>query len=219
MFTREVSTGVWADIENLTIYLDEWNWPTAVTVIMEPFDIPRVFWYQSYHDYMMEPTGDGMYTSFKVGNAWHDDTGVLQGHIGRPLHADTGICGLPGYAWVEKDGVIYRLMLNLFRPTSTTPGPEPGDRLRLSAHPNPFNDRLTVHWCAPRGSNASLELFDIRGRNVAGFLRREGVSGEGAVTWSIGEPCERNLPDGVYFLRLSTGAESRTNRIVRLTRR
>ncbi len=219
MFTREVSTGVWADIENLTIYMDEWNWPTAVTVTMEPFDIPRVFWYQSYYDYMMEPTGDGMYTKFRIGDAWQDDTGVLQGHVGRPLHADTGIHGMPGYAWVEKDGATSRLLLNLFRPTSNAPGVHGGNRLRLTAHPNPFSDKLTVSWYAPMGSNASLDLFDVRGRNVAGQLHREGVSGEGAVTWSIREPSERNLPDGVYFLRLSTGAESRTERVVRLSGR
>lgn len=219
MFTREVSPGIWSNLENLTVYLEEWNWPSEVAITLQPGDIPRVFWYQSYYDEMMQPAGEGMYTSFKADGSWHDDTGVLQGRTGSALDTATGAQGMPVYAWVEKDGGIYRLLLNLPRPASTTPGPLARGALRLSAYPNPSDGALSISWSAPDGWRVALELFDIHGRSVTSLFRGRPGEPDGTLLWSPRDASGGRLSDGIYFLRLATDTGTRTERIVRMTPR
>lgn len=69
----------------------------------------------------------------------------------------------------------------------------------LRAWPNPARGRVTIELAAP-DYNATLEVFDIRGRFVRGW-RLAGSEARG-FTWDLRDAYRAALPAGVYFLRL-----------------
>lgn len=78
------------------------------------------------------------------------------------------------------------------------------------ARPNPTSGDLRLWFRLPDSSPARIEVFDVRGRRCA---RREvGTMGPGAHSCLIaGSDAWRS---GVYFVRLTRGAESRSARVV-----
>ena len=214
-----MNPGIWSSIDDLTVYQDTWNLPTDVALTLQDDDVPRVFWRQSFFDYMMLPSGEGMYTKFRTNGSWQDDSDVLHGRVGSMLDAATGVHGMPLYAWVEKDGATYRLLLNLYRPSSGVPGPDVAGAFRLAAHPNPFHDEVTIRWFAPGTRSTSLDLLDVQGRIVTRLVRHGSLGGEETLHWSVGDLPDGNLPGGVYFLRLASDTGTQTTRLVRMAGR
>jgi hypothetical protein len=64
-----------------------------------------------------------------------------------------------------------------------------------------------------QAARARLELFTIDGRRCAALLDAELAAGAHAADWDS-RGAGRGLPSGVYFLRLSAGAQSTQARIV-----
>ncbi len=105
------------------------------------------------------------------------------------------------------------------RPTAPVPVPRlaaavPGTggvaavvRLHPSA-PNPFNPRTTIRFELERAGRVMLEVFDIRGRNVATLVDGERGAGEHAVPFVAD-----GLPSGTYFARLKAEGTTRTTRM------
>ncbi|GAB3915742.1 T9SS type A sorting domain-containing protein [Larkinella terrae] len=86
-----------------------------------------------------------------------------------------------------------------------------GRGLSARAYPNPFVERTTVEYIAPRGGRMSHTLTDVKGRVLRHF---EGPAEQAAgrhETWIDGG----NLPPGVYLYQLRVGAESRTLRLIK----
>jgi hypothetical protein len=76
-------------------------------------------------------------------------------------------------------------------------------------YPNPFNPTTTVEFALPARSFVSLRVYDALGREMATLFSGEKNTGTYRTTW---EP--RNLPSGVYFLRLQTGNFSETKKMM-----
>lgn len=83
--------------------------------------------------------------------------------------------------------------------------------LAMSIYPNPALDEATVRFSLERTQRVSLDLFDLLGRQVR--QRDLGVmsAGEHEVMLDL-----RNLPAGLYIVRLSGDAGARAT--VRVTR-
>lgn len=77
-------------------------------------------------------------------------------------------------------------------------GDTPAVRVALGNQPNPFNPSTTIRFSVPRSGRAVLEVFDIRGRKVAGLVDGDVAAGDHSLQFS-GE----GLPSGTYFYRLS----------------
>ena len=98
-------------------------------------------------------------------------------------------------------------------------GTLPGDNfLELSApSPNPFVAGTCVRMAVPEGGLSRLQvtLFDIRGRAVR--LLHQGVADEGAIelAWDGLDDSGHQVPAGVYFMIVDTGAVRETRKIVR----
>lgn len=82
--------------------------------------------------------------------------------------------------------------------------------------PNPASNEVFFRFGAASDSPVTLEVFDVRGRLVAGW------SGDGPGTAGLTIPwnfldLERNdVPAGVYFARLRSGGNETVRRFVRL---
>ncbi len=88
--------------------------------------------------------------------------------------------------------------------------------LTLSAGPNPFNPRVTLHFTLPRAGNARLEVLDVQGRLVAVVLDESRPSGPGRAVWDGRDLKGRSVASGVYLVNLKSAGRSVGNRITLL---
>ena len=108
------------------------------------------------------------------------------------------------------------------------PGPNPPvdtptlsfapSRLTLApARPNPFRNSTEIRFEIATPAIASLEIFDVAGRQVVRLLSGEKLEpGFYTRTWDGRDSAGNASSAGVYFVRLKAGSESQGSRILRL---
>jgi hypothetical protein len=86
---------------------------------------------------------------------------------------------------------------------------------QLSVHPNPFTRTTVISYRIPVGARciASLQIHDAAGRLVKTLVNEEKEPGRHEVTWET-----RNLPAGIYFVRLAVGKDHKETRKLILVR-
>jgi hypothetical protein len=82
--------------------------------------------------------------------------------------------------------------------------------------PNPFSSRTTIQFSLPERTEVNLRVFDIAGREVRTLVDGPLPGQWHDVVWDGRDDLGREVPGGIYFLRL--GAEERvlTRKLVRL---
>jgi hypothetical protein len=123
----------------------------------------------------------------------------------------------PGYHGGDRGGV-YQPVAHV----TGAPGPwaEPaavGPLALSAAAPNPFRGATTLRFATPSAGAVWLEIYDVTGRRVAAPVSG-GVlpAGAHAIEWDGRDSGGRVVATGVYFLRLRTGLETRSGRVVRI---
>jgi hypothetical protein len=76
-------------------------------------------------------------------------------------------------------------------------------------YPNPFNAATEIRYDLPEPSHVSLEIFNVTGQRVAILVNREQPAGRHFIQWDAG-----NLPSGIYLVRLQTGQQMATRKMV-----
>lgn len=90
-------------------------------------------------------------------------------------------------------------------------------RMQLSRpEPNPFARTSVVRFALPGKSSVRLHVYDIRGRLQRTLVDSELPAGVHAREWNGRGDNGETLASGVYFLRLESGRESKTERIILL---
>lgn len=77
--------------------------------------------------------------------------------------------------------------------------------------PNPFNSQLTIQYQLSETSEVSLVIFDVTGREVETLSRGIRNAGTHVETWDA-----ENLPEGVYFCRLTLDNVNLIQKIIRI---
>lgn len=77
--------------------------------------------------------------------------------------------------------------------------------LLASPVPNPFNPKTTVSFDLSTAAEVRLDVYNSRGLRVARIVDGHRAAGPHAVTWNGRDQHGRNLPSGVYVLRLEAG--------------
>jgi len=81
--------------------------------------------------------------------------------------------------------------------------------------PNPVRLATRIRFGLPRAAAVSLEIYSVLGQRVAVPLDRVRLApGYHAVVWDGSTSDGKRAPSGVYFLRLVTGADALTRRLV-----
>ena len=107
-------------------------------------------------------------------------------------------------SWFEKGGISYTFFPLDSTQTDIQPkqtlaaGPE--DFRLYQNYPNPFNHSTRIEFYLSRQSNASVKVFDGRGRLVEVIYNKETSAGYSAVSWDA-----VNLAAGMYYLQLTAG--------------
>ena len=95
-------------------------------------------------------------------------------------------------------------------PVASEPEATPGATASLDAvYPNPLaGEAVTVVLETPEGGSARVEVIDVLGRTVA--VLTDGSVGVGTHELSF---ATRDLPSGVYFVRLTAGGATQTRKL------
>jgi subtilisin family serine protease len=78
-------------------------------------------------------------------------------------------------------------------------------------YPNPFNPSTTFVFSIPEHASVRIDVFDMTGRQVDTVVNESMAPGRYERSWDAS-----HQSSGVYLVRLTTGAESRTQRVVLL---
>ena len=76
-------------------------------------------------------------------------------------------------------------------------------------YPNPFNPQTVIRYGLAAPAHVRLDVFDALGRTVARLVDAQRGAG-----WHEAIFTADALPGGVYFYRLTAGAETRTGRML-----
>ncbi|MBN2536640.1 hypothetical protein JXB37_00005 [candidate division WOR-3 bacterium] len=161
--------------------------------------------------------GVALVLALAAGQGYVLEAKVIDGG-GRRLSSAGYACGLSaGQAvasgWLQSAG--FRAVLGFWnRPLSVIGIEEPGPGLEQverawlgPCSPNPVRGRAALRYGLPRECDVRLEVFDHAGRSVGTLLEQRQAAGSYRLSWDIGRVGARELPNGVYFLRLSAGCE------------
>ena len=83
-------------------------------------------------------------------------------------------------------------------------------------YPNPFNPVTNVEFTLVRGVDISLKVFDLRGRRVKTLMGGFVPQGRHMVQWYGDNDSGAPLASGVYFVKMTAGAESFSQRMLLL---
>ncbi len=100
----------------------------------------------------------------------------------------------------------------VFNPLSPVPGVprDLGGARLLPNAPNPFNPRTELRFALEREGTVVLEIYDARGRKVAGFSPAAYTVGTHAVTWDGTDDTGRPVASGIYRVRMTARLGNRT---------
>lgn len=88
--------------------------------------------------------------------------------------------------------------------------------LGLSFRPNPFRAGATIRYATPVSGAVRLQIFRPDGSLVRTLLDGEALAPTGVVTWDGTDARGIDVPDGVYFYRMSGEGFARSGKVVRL---
>jgi hypothetical protein len=70
--------------------------------------------------------------------------------------------------------------------------------------PNPFNHTTSIRYQSNIAGRTSVAIHDVTGRKVCNLMAGYQRPGIYSVTWTGRDDRQRQLPEGVYFVRLQT---------------
>nr|MBC8427848.1 T9SS type A sorting domain-containing protein [Candidatus Pelagibacter sp.] len=78
-----------------------------------------------------------------------------------------------------------------------------------NAYPNPFNPKTTLRYEIPFDTKVSMSVYDIEGRLIVDLVQSFQTAGIYTYSWNADE-----IPSGLYFVKLSAGQFSQTQKVV-----
>lgn len=119
---------------------------------------------------------------------------------------------LEGMNWNSNNSLsekwLTRVMYEFGNETATDEIVKPiNNSLRLSTYPNPFSQATQIKIDSQE-ANANLEIFNVKGQRV----HKKTVqinNGTADYTWNM-----NSLPSGVYFIKVSSGNQSQTKKVL-----
>jgi len=86
--------------------------------------------------------------------------------------------------------------------------------LALRGIPNPARTGVSVEYGLPEPLDIDLSVYDLSGRRVASLESGSRAAGNHKVIWDLRDGRGDSVPSGVYFCRLDTGVNLRTEKLI-----
>ncbi len=91
------------------------------------------------------------------------------------------------------------------------PGRVPEEFILEQNYPNPFNPSTTIRFSVPKREQVNLSVYNSLGQEVRTLVSGEKAQGSYEVSFDAS-----NLPSGIYFYKLQTGAKVEVKKMVLL---
>ena len=140
---------------------------------------------------------DGRYSRTSRSYFWDDDAGVWLNINAEGAYAKPFNFAIHAVVTYQEDA-----------PIVPDPATSPYAVLLNPAYPNPFNSSTTIGFNIPVGVPFTSALFDESGRWIHDI---DAGIGTGAGRWVLNK---RAFPAGIYILRLTTPAESKSTQLI-----
>ena len=79
------------------------------------------------------------------------------------------------------------------------------ERLQLNISPDPFVNTTTISFAVPKATNVSLTIYNRIGQHITTLVNEQKQEGTYNVNWNRRDARGFEVPNGVYFVRLSCG--------------
>jgi hypothetical protein len=86
----------------------------------------------------------------------------------------------------------------------------------LGADPNPFTQGTAVHYQLDQGRWVAVRIFDAQGRLVRTLVDGSVGAGRQTAAWDGRDGRNRQVPAGVYFVKMTAGSYEHVSKTVRL---
>ena len=83
-------------------------------------------------------------------------------------------------------------------------------------YPNPFNPLTSIQYALPEAGQVELVVYNIMGHQVRRLVSGRKEAGYHKVLWNGRDDSGREVPSGIYFLRVQAGEFIQTKRMVLL---
>lgn len=83
-------------------------------------------------------------------------------------------------------------------------------------YPNPFNPVTTIEFFVPATGKATVEIFNIAGREVCTLLDETVSEGDHSVTWNGTDQRGKPVASGIYLYRLQIASNTQVRKMVLL---
>jgi hypothetical protein len=215
-FSEQLSYYDWSVPEDLTIHRDHYDFPEFPNIEDDSDGWIHAFWYQSFHDEMLQQSGEGLFYFTRGPNGvWLDRSAIFGDEVGVGGAMDIGPMNLPIFAYLKgeyPDRDVWIARDRRLTDASETPAPA----LRLSAAPNPFNPKTTLSFDLPEAGHVELAIFDLSGRRVVTLLDEHRDAGGVAVDWNGRDAAGQRLSSGVYIAKATVPGYSAVEKLVML---
>lgn len=81
-------------------------------------------------------------------------------------------------------------------------------------YPNPIISNTMIRYSLRKKAMVNLAIYDARGRKIETLINGEQESGYHCVGWDISSISKQNIPNGIYFYRLTSLNSSSTKKMV-----
>ena len=90
-------------------------------------------------------------------------------------------------------------------------GAVPESNALFEAYPNPFNPETTIEYNLVEGTQVSIRVYDLIGREMETLVEDYRDAGRHQVTWLADR-----FASGTYFIVMKTATESRLKKVLLL---
>ena len=84
---------------------------------------------------------------------------------------------------------------------------------RLECSPNPSFGPIAISYAVETQNPITIQIYDLSGRTRQKILITDRTSGQGTIHWDGRDSAGRKLPSGIYFVRLSAGSQTFSQKI------
>jgi hypothetical protein len=85
-----------------------------------------------------------------------------------------------------------------------------------SIYPNPFRDSTTLSVSLAKAGRLSVQIFNLKGELVSTVADGSAVSGNHYYNWNGRDSLSKACPSGIYFVKVTDGRQSVTQKIILL---
>ncbi len=91
-----------------------------------------------------------------------------------------------------------------------------GGLIYLEAEPNPFREKVKIHYSIAMPAHVQLKVYDVAGKPVRTLVNRPQQKGSHTISWNGTDNKGKLVPKGNYFYILRLGEHEFKKKIVRL---